>query len=118
ALWDDEALALVGVLAGDALGLTAAGLVQGLLGREGVLDGGGHALDAAQGVGVALGEAWAPEGVLLRARQHGGCVHAVEAERARVPAGGSAGDVAGRLGDDPHRRVVGGGGGGGGGGVP
>src|SRR5699024_11247890 len=80
------------------------------------------ALPISQGVGVALGEAWAPEGVLLRARQHGGCVHAVEAEHARVPAGGYDGDVAGLLGDVLHRGVVAGdvavvGGGGPGGGV-
>ena len=93
---------LVGALSGDDVALAgvllAGGQLRILAGahagdrfryRHSVLAGIHHALDPADGVGVALAHAAAPEGIGFAARQDGGGVEAVQGEHARIPAAGN-----------------------------
>ena len=76
------------------------------LDRHGVLFGVGHALDAADGVGMPLAHAAPPEGIVRSVGQHGVCVQPVEREHARVPADRDHRGVTGLLRRRVHRREV------------
>ena len=64
------------------------------------------ALDAADGVAVALANTLAPERVVLAFREDGLGVHAVQAEHTRIPTDGDHRDLAGSLGSSVNSGEV------------
>ncbi len=94
-------------LAGHKLRLLAcADARDGILDRDRVLAGIDDALDAADRVRVALGDAAAPEGVVFAVREAGGGDHAEEREHARIPAAGDEAGLAAFLRGGVDRRKM------------
>ena len=102
-------IAVAGVLfPGGQLGILAlADPLQRFRHGNGVLPGVGHAGNPADGVGMALAHALAPEGVVLALGQNGRGIETVDGEQAGVPAQGDHGHVAALLGGGVHGGEVG-----------
>ena len=81
--------------------------LQGLRYGNGVLTGVGHAGNPADGVGMALAYALAPEGIVLALGQNGRGIETVDREQARVPAQGDHSHMAAGLGGSVHGGEVG-----------
>ena len=77
-------------------GLTAADGLEGCVNRDRVLFGVFDAGDAADRIGVSLGDTLAPEGVILSVGEDRVCISARQGEQARIPSAGDQGDMAGR----------------------
>ena len=91
------------LLAGGELRLAAAAhRVHGGLNGDGVLLGVGHPFHPADGVGMALADPLAPEGVVRALGQDGPGIQPVEGEQARVPAAGDHRHLAAGLGAVVH----------------